>query len=115
VDTTATLTPAHHALFYLLLLLFITTTNWLPTYATQEQVLAKNMWTDHLLNVKNIQIYAYLNPAFQESKYLNQQLPSFQILINTSVRALNVSGSFIQLVICPLHIPKEKQFYQSKN
>jgi len=73
------------------------------------------MWSDHLFNVKNIQIYAYLNPASQESNHLNQQLPSFQILINTAFRALNVSGSCIQLVICPLHIPKEKQSYQSKN
>ena len=68
LDTTAALTPAHLPLFYLILLLFIATTNWLPTYATQEQVLAKNMWTDHLLDVKNIQIFVYLNSASQESQ-----------------------------------------------
>jgi hypothetical protein len=73
------------------------------------------MWTSHLLDVKNIQIYVYLNPASKEFNHPNQQLPSFQILINIAVRALNVSGSCIQLVICPLHIPKEKQSYQSKN
>jgi len=73
------------------------------------------MWTDNSLDVKIIQIYLYLNPASQESNRLNQQLPNFQILINTAVRALNVSGSCIQLVICLLHIPKELQSYQSKN
>lgn len=73
------------------------------------------MWTDHLLDVKNIQINVYLNPASQEFNRPNQQLSNFEILINSPVRALNVSGSCIQLFICPLHIPKEKQSYQSKN
>ena len=81
----------------------------------EEQVLATNIWTDHMLDVKNIEIYVYVNPASQESNHLNQLLPSLQILINTVVRALNVSGSCIQLVNCPLPIPKEKQSYQSKN